>query len=71
VKDGEVPSERKIINIKPSMEDMLRLEKIKEVEKLKDLKKIIERAIDSNAKLRQFRNQILLDIYRRPAHTNC
>lgn len=62
VKDGEVPSDRKIINIKPSMEDMLRLEKIKEVEKLKDLKKIIEKAIDSNPKLRQFRNQILLDI---------
>ena len=40
----------------------MRLEKIKEVAKLKELKKVIEEAISSNAKLKNFKDQILLDI---------
>lgn len=62
VKEGEVPREKTIINIKPSIEDLKRLEKIQELEKLKELKKKIESAIDSNSKLKQFKDQILLDI---------
>jgi chemotaxis protein MotB len=62
VKDGELASEKKIINIKAATEELLRIEKIKEIAKLKELKASIEKAISSNAKLKQFQNQILLDI---------
>ena len=62
VKKGEMISEIKVINSKAATEELLRIEKLKEIEKLKDLKKIIEKAISDNAKLRQFQNQILLDI---------
>ena len=62
VKEGELPSEKKIINIKAATEELLRIEKLKEIDKLKDLKKSIEKAISDNAKLKQFQNQILLDI---------
>jgi len=62
VKEGELPSEKKIINIKAATEELLRIEKIKEIDKLKELKRSIEKAINSNAKLKQFQNQILLDI---------
>jgi len=62
VKEGELPSEKKIINIKAATEELIRQEKIKELEKLKELKKNIEKAISSNSKLKQFQNQILLDI---------
>ena len=62
VKDGELPSEKRIINLKAASEELIRLEKIKEIEKLKELKKNIEKAISSNIKLKQFQNQILLDI---------
>lgn len=62
VKDGEIPSEKRIINLKAASEELIRLEKIKEIEKLKELKKNIEKAISSNIKLKQFQNQILLDI---------
>jgi chemotaxis protein MotB len=62
VKDGELPSEKKIINIKAATEELLRLESLKEIAKLKELKFMIEQAISSNVKLKQFQNQILLDI---------
>jgi chemotaxis protein MotB len=62
VKEGEVPVEKKIINLKAVAEELKRIEKIKELEKLKELKKNIEKAISSNSKLKQFKNQILLDI---------
>lgn len=62
VKDGEVPSDKSIINLKAASEEMIRLEKLKEIEKLKELKRNIEQAIASNIKLKQFQNQILLDI---------
>jgi chemotaxis protein MotB len=62
VKNGDVPSEKKMITIKAATEELLKLEKDKELEKLKELKKSIENAINSNAKLAQFKSQILLDI---------
>ncbi len=62
VKNGDVPSEKKMINIKAATEELLKMEKDKELEKLKELKRSIENAINSNAKLAQFKSQILLDI---------
>jgi chemotaxis protein MotB len=62
VKEGDLPSEKKIVNLKAVAEELLRLEKIKEIGKLKELKMSIEKAISSNTKLKQFQNQILLDI---------
>ena len=62
VKQGELPAEKKIINLKAATEEILRIEKQKEIEKLKELKANIEKAIDANQKLQQFKKQILLDI---------
>lgn len=45
-----------------SEQDVLKMERQKEVAKLKELKQKIEKAIDSNPKLQQFKKQILLDI---------
>jgi chemotaxis protein MotB len=60
VRKGEIKPEKKI-EIKTA-EEILRIEKQKEIEKLKDLKAAIEKAIDANQKLQQFKKQILLDI---------
>jgi chemotaxis protein MotB len=62
VKDGEVPPEIKRINLNKIKEELLRQEKMAEIAKLKELKAKIEEAISSNVKLKQFQNQILLDI---------
>lgn len=62
VKDTDTPSDRKILTIKAATEELLRLEKAREIEKLKQLKISIDKAISSNLKLKQFQNQILLDI---------
>ena len=62
VKQGELPAEKKIINLKAATEEILRIEKQKEIEKLKELKANIEKAIEANPKLQQFNKQILLDI---------
>ncbi|MBI5919366.1 MAG: flagellar motor protein MotB [Nitrosomonadales bacterium] len=66
VKEGEVESQKKIVNLKATNQEFLRiqkqLEKQKELEKLKELKSNIEKSIEANAKLKQFKNQILLDI---------
>jgi chemotaxis protein MotB len=62
VKKGEMPPEKKMITVKAATEELLKLEKDKELEKLKELKTSIENAINSNAKLAQFKSQILLDI---------
>jgi chemotaxis protein MotB len=62
VKNGDAPTEKKLITIKAATEELLKLEKNKELEKLKELKRSIENAINSNAKLEQFKSQILLDI---------
>jgi chemotaxis protein MotB len=62
VKSGELPPEKKIINLKATREEFLRLERIKELEKLKELKANLEKVIDGDPKLKKFKNQILLDL---------
>jgi len=62
VKSGELPPEKKIINLKATREEFLRLERIKELEKLKDLKSKIEKMIEAEVKLKKFKDQILLDL---------
>jgi chemotaxis protein MotB len=48
--------------MKTSAEEMKRMEKEKELERLKELKVVIEKAIDASPQLQQFKKQILLDI---------
>lgn len=62
IKKSNDPSEKQVVNLKTAISDMLKMEKDIELNKLKELKKSIEKAIDSNANLAQFKNQILLDI---------
>ena len=62
VKQGELPPEKKIINLKAVQQDFLRLERLKEIEKLKELKSGIEKVIENNTNMNKFKNQILLDI---------
>ncbi|MGA7594518.1 MAG: flagellar motor protein MotB [Gallionella sp.] len=62
VKEGELQPEKKIINLKAAPEDYLRLERLKEIAKLKSLKSSIEDMIDKNPNLQKFRNQILIDM---------
>jgi len=62
VKKGELPTEKKVINLKAAQQEFLRNERLKEIEKLKELKSSIEKSIDDNIKLKKFKNQILLDI---------
>jgi chemotaxis protein MotB len=61
-KSGDLPVEKRIINIKASQQEFLRQQRIKELEKLKELKASIEKAIDTDVKLKKFKSQILLDI---------
>ena len=62
VKSGEMPAEKKLINTKSVTEEIKKLEKAKEAAKLQELKSTIEKAIENNIKLKQFKSQILLDI---------
>jgi chemotaxis protein MotB len=62
VKSGEMPPEKKLINTKAASAEIKRAEKAAEAAKLQELKSIIEKAIENNDKLKQFKNQILLDI---------
>jgi chemotaxis protein MotB len=62
VKSGELPPEKKVINLKATREEFLRIERIKEVERLKELKANIEKMIEAEVKLKKFKNQILLDL---------
>ncbi len=62
VKKGVNPPEKKLIDLKTVQEEILRIEKQKETDKLKELKASIEKAIDASPKLQQFKKQILLDI---------
>lgn len=62
VKQGELPTEKKTVNLKVATEEALRIERRKELDKLKILKVSLEKAIDADAKLQQFKKQILLDI---------
>ena len=62
VKMGDLPPEKRIINIKAQTQALSRAEREKELGKLKELKANIEKVIDSSPKLQQFKKQILLDI---------
>ncbi len=62
VKQADVPAEKKMVSLKAAQKALERLLRDQEMQKLKQLKASIEKAIDSNAKLQQFKNQILLDI---------
>jgi chemotaxis protein MotB len=62
VKQGELTPEKKIINLKAAQEEFKRLERKKELDKLKELKSNIEKAIETDIKLKKFKNQILLDL---------
>jgi chemotaxis protein MotB len=62
VKSGDLPAEKRIINTKAAQQDFLRAERAKEITRLKEMKANIEKSIENNAKLQQFKSQILLDI---------
>lgn len=62
IKAGELPSEKKIINLKSTNADFVRTEQLKDIEKLKEVKANIEKAIDASAHLNKFRSQIFLDM---------
>lgn len=62
VNKGETPTGGKVTNLKAVQLDFVHKQREKEREKLKQLKASIEKAIDSNSKLQQFKSQILLDI---------
>jgi chemotaxis protein MotB len=58
IKRGQTEAEKKSYNLKAAQAELERLE----TEKLKGLKKRLELAIESNATLRQFKRQLLIDI---------
>jgi chemotaxis protein MotB len=58
VKKGETPAERKTINLQRLKEDFERAEK----QKLETLKSELEALIESTPTLKQFKNQLLLDL---------
>ncbi len=62
VKMGGTTAEKKIVDLEKMKRELLRSEREREVEKLKQLKASIEKAIENNPKLQQFKKQILLDI---------
>jgi chemotaxis protein MotB len=62
VKKGELPPEKRVINLKAAQEEFLRNERRKELEKLKALKEGIKSMIENNVSLKKFQDQILLDI---------
>jgi chemotaxis protein MotB len=62
VKEGEMSPEKKITNTKAAQQEFLRNERLKEIEKLKELKKSIEKAIENNPNLEKYKKQILLDL---------
>lgn len=58
VKQGEIREEKKVINLKAAEAERARKERLQ----LGELKNRIERAIEGNAALQQFRKQMVLDI---------
>jgi chemotaxis protein MotB len=62
VKRGETPPEKKILDLKAVQQEVLRIERLQEIEKLKSLKTAIETMIENNVNLRKFKNQILIDM---------
>ena len=63
VKDGEMEAKKKTLNLKQAKADQLRKEfEQREKASLRERKNIIEKLIDSNSILRQFKNQLLIDV---------
>jgi chemotaxis protein MotB len=62
VKMGGKSAESRVVDLKKVQAEVLRSQRKEEVERLKQLKASIEKAIESSPKLQQFKNQILLDI---------
>ena len=62
VKRGATPPQNKYVDLKAAQMEILRRERLKEIEKLTQLKGSISKAIEGNETLRKFTNQILLDI---------
>jgi len=63
VKGGETPAKNKAPNVKEAKTEQLRKEfEQREKTSLNELKKNIEKLIDSNSMLRQFKNQLLIDV---------
>jgi chemotaxis protein MotB len=58
VKKGETEKEKRTFNLKAAKAELERVEK----ENLKQLKKSLEKAINANPTLRQFKRQLLIDI---------
>jgi chemotaxis protein MotB len=58
VKKGDIEAERKTINLQRLKADFERVEKLK----LESMKGELEKLIDSNATLQQFKNQLLIDL---------
>ncbi len=58
VKKGETPAEKKTLNLQALKAEQERLER----QKLGELKEKIERSIENNPNLRQYRSQLLLDL---------
>jgi len=58
VKNGELPTERKIINLKAAQAEVERIER----QKLNDLKGRLEAAIEARPLLRQFKQQLRIDM---------
>ena len=57
-KEGELPTEKKVVNIKAAEADLERVEKMR----LSALKGRLEAALDANAALKPFRNQIKIEL---------
>jgi chemotaxis protein MotB len=58
IKKGETEAEKKSYNLKAAQAELER----REAEKLKQLKKSLEQAIEANPTLKQFKRQLLIDI---------
>ena len=57
-KQGDLPTEKKVINLKAAQAELERLEQVR----LTDLKSRVERAIEANATLRNFKKQLRVDM---------
>ena len=58
MKKGEIPTEKRVINLKAAEAEQARRER----QKLSELKGRIEQAIENSPALKQYRNQMLLDL---------
>lgn len=63
IKTGEIESDKKTPNLKDARTEQIRKEfEQREKAKLSELKRSIERLIENNSMLRQFKNQLLIDV---------